>query len=194
MNIDRSIEELLHGLRAMPGMKAPPGLAMRLRVMASRERKRREIHSTVADTFDHYLSLLRLHAENLMRPVAIPAVGGVTAALLIFSMVAANYPVQASTHNDVPTVLYTEAEFRNMGLVPIDTEEVVVELTIDDEGRVLKCDLAEGGVPVQNAKQLQHQLERALLYAQFVPATSFGQPVVGKVRIAFRRGNIEVRG
>lgn len=194
MMIDRSLQDLLHGLRALPQRQVPAALSLKLRVIASRERKRREIHSTLADTWDHYLDRIRLHTDNLMRPIAIPAVGGLAAALIIFSMVVAHYPVQASTLNDVPTALYTEAEFRNMGLVPIDTEEVVVDLTIDDEGRVLKCDLAEGNIPVQDAKRLRDQLERALLYAQFVPATSFGQPVVGKVRIAFRRGNIEVRG
>ena len=194
MRIDRSLQDLLHGLRVLPPRQTPSDLSLKLRVLASRERKRRMIHSTVADTWEHYLDRIRFHADNLMRPIAIPAVGGLAAALVIFSMVAAHYPVQASTHNDVPTALYTEAAFRNMGLIPIDTEEVVVELTIDDEGRVLRCDLAEGNIPVQDAKRLRDQLERALLYAQFVPATSFGQPVVGKIRIAFRRGNIDVRG
>jgi hypothetical protein len=174
----------------------PPGdLSTRLRVIASRERTRRSIFATVQTTVAHYRSRAWLLFENLARPLAIPAVGGLAAALILFSVAAMNYPIPAHASSlDVPTVLYTEASFKNMGLFPLDTEEVVIDLTIDETGRVLDYHFVDDGVPIQNDKQLKRKIDAALLFAEFVPATSFGQPIPGKVRLSFRRGHIDVRG
>jgi hypothetical protein len=164
-------------------------------VIASRERTRRSIFATLQSATTHYGGRAALLFENLARPLAIPAVGGVVAALVMFTITAMQYPTPAHAHStDVPTVLYTEASFKNMGLFPLDTEEVVIDLTIDESGRVLDYSFVDGGVPIQNDKQLKRKIDAALLFAEFVPATSFGQPIPGKVRLSFRRGHIDVRG
>ncbi len=193
--IDRATEAIQSALHALPQRLPPSDLATRLRVIASRERTRRSIFATLQTAVAHYRSRAWLLFENLARPLAIPAFGGLAAALVLFSVAAMNYatPVQAST-SDVPTVLYTEASFKNMGLFPLDTEEVVIDLTIDENGRVLDYRFVDGGVPIQNDKQLKNKIDTALLFAEFVPATSFGQPIPGKVRLSFRRGHIDVRG
>ncbi len=190
--MDREIASALH---ALPRRMPPSDLSTRLRVMASRERTRRSIFSSVQSVTAHYRDRAWLLFENLARPLAIPAVGGVLAAVVLFTITAMQYPVPAhASTQDVPTVLYTEASFKNMGLFPLDTEEVVIDLTIDETGRVLDYTFVDGGVPIQNDKQLKRKIDAALLFAEFVPATSFGQPIPGKVRLSFRRGHIDVRG
>lgn len=189
--------QLRDALRALPRPRTPDGLTTQLRVLASKERARRRIRNSTGERLRELASRAALVADNLMRPFAVPAMGGVAMSLVIFSLIAAYYPAPAAASSaqwDVPTMLYTEAAFKNMGPILLDTEEVVVDLTINEAGRVLTCDLADGGVPIQHAGRLKREVENALLYAEFTPATSFGQPIPGRVRIAFRRGVIEVKG
>ena len=190
--IEPPIESALH---ALPRRMPPSDLSTRLRVLASRERTRRSIYASLQSAASHYRTQAWLLFENLAKPFAIPTVGGLTAAVVLFSVAAVNYPAAVHANDlDVPTVLYTEASFKNMGLFPLDTEEVVIDLTIDESGRVLDYVFVDGGVPIQNDKQLKNKIDAALLFAEFVPATSFGQPIPGKVRLSFRRGHIDVRG
>jgi len=192
---DRTAQVIESALHALPKRVPPSDLSTRLRVIASRERTRRNIFSSMQSAAAHYRDRAWLVFENLARPLAIPTVGGLTAAVILFSVAAMNYPTLAhASTTDVPTVLYTEASFKNMGLFPLDTEEVVIDLTIDETGRVLDYAFVDGGVPIQNDKQLKNKIDAALLFAEFVPATSFGQPIPGKVRLSFRRGHIDVRG
>jgi hypothetical protein len=193
--IDRTTQAVVSALHVLPRRVPPSDLTTRLRVIASRERTRRGIFATMQSAAAHYRERAMLVFENLARPLAIPAVGGVAAALIILGIAAMQYPIPAHARSyDVPTVLYTEASFKNMGLFPLDTEEVVIDLTIDESGRVLDYQFVDGGVPIQNDQQLKRQIDAALLFAEFVPATSFGQPIPGKVRLSFRRGHIDVRG
>lgn len=190
--MEQPIQSALH---ALPKRLPPDALATRLRVMASRERIRRSIFASLQSALAHYRSRAWLLFENLARPLAIPTIGGLAAAVVLFTITAMNYPTAAQANTvDVPTVLYTEASFKNMGPFPLDTEEVVIDLTIDESGRVLDYAFVDGGVPIQNDQQLKRKIDAALLFAEFVPATSFGQPIPGKVRLSFRRGHIDVRG
>ena len=193
--IDRTGQLIESALHSLPRRVPPVDLSTRLRVVASRERTRRHIFASLQTTVTHYRQRAALLFENLARPLAIPAFGGVAAALVILGIAAMQYPTPAHARSyDVPTVLYTEASFKNMGLFPLDTEEVVIDLTIDESGRVLDYNFVDGGVPIQNNQQLKRQIDAALLFAEFVPATSFGQPIPGKVRLSFRRDRIDVRG
>ena len=83
-----------------------------------------------------------------------------------------------------------------MGPISLDTEVVVVDVTVDRTGRVLDCELAEdNGILLQNREAIERSVEKALLYANFAPARRFGERVSGgKVRLAFRHGSIDVQG
>jgi hypothetical protein len=189
--------EVATALGALPKLAPPQELAAKLRVTASRERRRRRIHATWDSLWAHYRDRAHLWFENCMRPVAVPAAGGVMSALVLFAVLVANYPMRASNSliPDTPVGEYQEASFLNMGPILLDTQEVVVDLVIDQQGRVVDYKIADGGIPVQNQAQLRRQIESALLYATFEPATRFGQPVGGgRVRLSFRHGYIEVRG
>lgn len=194
---DYEQREIASALVSMPKLTPPAELTAKLRVTASRERRRRRIHATWDSLISHYRDRAHLWFDNCMRPLAVPAAGGVMSALVMFAVLVANYPVRASNSRipDTPVGEYQEATFLNMGPISLDTQEVVVDLVIDQQGRVIDYQIADGGIPVQNQAQLRRQIESALLYATFEPATRFGQPVGGgRVRLAFRHGYIEVRG
>ena len=137
---------------------------------------------------------LRLWANNLMRPLAIPTAGGFVSALLLFGVLAPSLaipPVAARTH-DIPTVLYTEPSVKNF--LPIGFEgdgDLVVEITVDENGK-----LVDYSIPNMDQKLLRmhRSIENQILFTQFTPATRLGQPMSGKVKITFRSSRIDVKG
>lgn len=193
----RDHREIAAALRALPPLAPPAGLATRLRVTASREVKRRRIHDTWDTWVAYHRERLGVWFNHAMRPFAVPAAGGVTATFLFVCLMAAQYPLPAvaNTANDIPVGEYVEAEFGNMGPISLDTEEVVVSLTIDSVGRMMHYELADGGIPIKDRQTLEKQVRGALLYATFQPARRFGQRMSGgKVRLAFRHSYIDVKG
>ena len=99
-----SLFDQFPSLRDLPVKSAPPDLAVKLRVLASREIARRNLRS--ARWIDH----LRLLAENGMRPMALPVVGGVFSAVILFSMfLPPVYPLRPLNSADIPTMLTTTA-------------------------------------------------------------------------------------
>jgi len=129
-----------------------------------------------------------------MRPFALPTAGGFASALVLFSVFASGLdtPIAKASHVDVPTGLYTEASVRNYLPLGLHDSDIVVELTIDDQGRVVDYHLPAMSAPL--SRELRRNIENNLLFTQFNPATSFGQPTAGKVRLWFRSSRIDVKG
>jgi hypothetical protein len=194
----RDHAEIAQTLRALPRLAPPQDLVSRLRVTASREVKRRRIHDTWDTWVAYHRERVGVWFNNAMRPFAVPAAGGLVTTVLFVCLMAAQYPIRAVAANgpkDTPVGEYVEAEFRNMGPISLDTEEVVVDLTIDSAGRIMDCELADDGIPIQHRDVLERQVKGALLYATFEPARRFGERMSGgKIRLAFRHSYIDVQG
>jgi hypothetical protein len=179
-------------LKALGRVLAPAEIQIELRVLASREKLRQERWRSVP-AFLHWLGEeASLRLNNFMRPFAIPVAGGLTAASLAFSMIVSSYPVGGRTLDDVPMPVYTAAVFK--GIVPFDfaRHDIIVDLVIDRQGRILDYRIAGGDAA--GDPEVRRSIENILLFAEFKPATSFGQRVPGRVRISFQTGHIEVRG
>ena len=41
---------------------------------------------------------------------------------------------------------------------------------------------------------IRRNIESSLLFTKFTPATTFGQPMSGKIRLSFRNSSINVKG
>ncbi len=189
----QELEVVRRTVQALPRVEVPPELTVSLRVIASRERARRARWATLAGWLSALRSDAGLWFNNLMKPFAIPAAGGVTAAALIFSMIVSSYPLRGTTLNgDVPTPIYTGAVYK--GTVPFDFAryDVTVDLVIDDQGRVLAYTMVGGSMAED--RSVQRSVENILLFTEFQPATSFGQRIPGRVRLSFRTSQIDVRG
>jgi hypothetical protein len=127
-----------------------------------------------------------------MRPLAIPTAGGFASALLLFGTLAptlAMRQVAAKSVEDIPTVLYTEPSVRSFLPIVCEGHDVVVDLTVDDHGRVLDYSVSGATSP-----SILKRIETHLLTMHFNPATTFGKPTSGRIRLWFNSSSIEVKG
>lgn len=191
----RQLDRVRWMLRSLPAWSPPPGLVYSLRVLASRERARR----LAGDGFRGWAALavrrLRLWADNFLRPAAVPITGGVLSAVLLFAILAPVFSRPAAAgRNDVPIWLSSEASFLSMGPYGlVNAEEIVLDLTVDPQGRIVDYSAPGGDGWIRDVRT-RRSLENALLFTQFTPGTTFGQPAAARVRITLRRSEIEVRG
>ncbi|HNY42629.1 MAG TPA: zf-HC2 domain-containing protein [Bryobacteraceae bacterium] len=190
----RQIVEIRQSLKQASAKPLPPELILQLRVIASREAARRRTINGFAGRIKAWKAGPALWANNLMRPLAVPAMGGLASAVVLFSMVMTNFQGIVRAHQqDVPTVLYTVASVRSSLDLALGPEEIAVDVFVDEQGRVMDYAFPSG-YGRYNTAAIRRGLENSLLFTQFHPATSFGQPTSGWVRVSFRRSEIQVKG
>ncbi len=177
-------------LRSLPPRPAPPELTTRLRVLASKVR----IESAGGATrWSRWRDRVELSLHHLMRPLALPAVGGLCSAVFLFSTLVPTFKsafALASLSGDVPTVLTTQPMLKDTAPVVFANGDAVVDLQLDGRGRIINYTIVSG----QRNEKLRHSIENSLLFTEFWPATTFGRPVAGTIRISFRNSRIDVRG
>lgn len=188
------LEAVRTALRAAPVQKVNRQLALSLRSLASREaarqRRRVDFRAQVHDLTER----LTFWASGLMKPLALPAAGGIATAVLLFMAVMTNFQgiISAPQPGDVPTILATEAQLKST-LLDTAPEDISVHVLVDEQGRVIDYTLPKG-LDLEAQQELKRVLGNSLLFTQFQPATTFGQPTSGWVRVTFRRTQLEVRG
>lgn len=171
--------EAMHAdLRALPRRRVPPDLALRLRVELSQRLHR------------NLLMRLWVHLENVLRPLLLPASGGVLAAMVCFFLFMGSSVTPASKVPDVPLQLVTPPRVDQLAPIDFNTGErgVVLAAKINAGGRAMGYRLLSG----QNSPELIQRLDRMIYFSTFQPATMFGRPTDGQVVLSLRR--ITVRG
>lgn len=193
-SLAQRLQLMRSALRALPPQTPPAELNAALMVLASRERARRVRRSTVGGLAGELAGTVRLWLDNIMRPLALPLAGGVLSAVVLFLVMAPVFAPPVYTGlNDVPTSLSTEAAFVSMGPFTLSDEDIVVDLTVNEQGRMVDYSTPNGQRWVKNP-EIRKSVENALFFTLFSPATNFGQPASGKIRLTFRRTQIDVRG
>ncbi len=165
-------------LRALPRLRVSPELGLQLRVRMSQR-----LHRCL-------FSRLRVHLENALKPLLIPASGGVLTAIIFFGLIMGSQFVPPSNLPDVPLAIVTPPRVRELPPLNLNNDEqpVVLLTHIDAAGRVM-------GYKILSEKlspELTHRLERVIYFGVFDPATTFGKPTDGQVVLSLRR--ITVRG
>ena len=193
-----SNETLSRALGRLPRKLSPPGLTTALRVAASRELRRRSIGGAIK----YWCERLQLEVSYTMRAHALPVVGGVFCAVILLGMwVVPTYPVRAASSFDIPTILTpnsfmgtaTEAAVKATGPVVGAGADVVVDVTIDDRGRIVEYRVVSGAIFAEDP-DFRRRLENLLLFTEFVPATAFGRPGASRMRLTLTSSSVEVRG
>ena len=187
-------QALTLALQALPKVSSPSGMTVSLRVLASKERARIVHKKTWRTQLHNWLDHARLAVDNVMRPLALPVAGGIFSAVTLFSVwVVPAYPAFARTGIDVPTQLSTEARVKGFSSIGSAGEDIVLDVQLDDSGRMVDYRIISAGyLPDLNARR---KLENLLVFqTTFVPATSFGQPTAGKIRLWFSSSRIDVKG
>ena len=187
----QQMQKVCRSLRSLPGVNPPAQLTTVLRVIASREIVRRNSSVSAAALIEDWRSSAHVWMANLMRPFALPVAGGLLSTLMLFAILVPNFAQPAGlSDNDVPTILNTEASIRSTGPLAY-TDDVEVELSIDEQGRVVDYTLPAS---VMQNPVLRRTIENNLLFTVFNPATTFGRAISGKVKLSFKKSLIEVKG
>src|SRR6185295_18298484 len=130
-----------------------------------------------------------------LRPLALPLAGGICSAVVLLSAwLVPTYPVvRGNDRADIPTVLSTEVTVKETAPIGTANDGVVVDVSVDDQGRMVDYTIVSGLDGLKNV-QMRRSLENALLFIVFTPATAFGQPMAGKLRLQFGSSRIDVKG
>lgn len=189
---NHEMRQLLQGLSKQ---QMPAHLRRNIQIAASRHSASRRRWTTAPVWFYRLKAAFGLWSANMMRPLALPCAGGLTATVLIFSMFVHTYPVRAnSLSNDIPTALYTPPSARTTPPFESSISDVEIEVSITEQGRFAGYEIVAGSQAW--SPEVQRSVARTLLFVEFTPATSFGQPVASVMRISLRKGdsNITVKG
>jgi anti-sigma factor RsiW len=184
----KQMVQLRENLRSLPIALPPARLATDLQVLASKELLRSRRRSSISALIRSWTDGARLLIDNLMRPLALPFVGGgLTSALFIFGMLMPNLGFLHNAANDTPSGIYTEASVIKVAAFASpgkSSDDTVVEVYIDGQGHMVDYNVVQG--------QMTGEIGNLLLFSTFTPATMFMQPTAGKVVI--RRSQIVVKG
>jgi hypothetical protein len=162
----------------------PSDLVLQTRVRLSQER-----HTNYAERLENRIS-------DLVRPIAIPAIAGVSLTMLFFGVLLgamiSNTTVMAhdrvSTVGEHTTGLYKPVRTSNTTMIRFAgsddlkfDEPLMIETHVDDTGRVLEYRIISG----QDSPEVQRFVREQLSLAMFTPATAFGKPVDSKIILSF---------
>jgi hypothetical protein len=165
-------------LRALPRQQVPPDLALRLRVQMSQR------------LYKNPLAPLWVRIENALKPLLIPATGGVLTAVICFCLIMGSEVAPITDIPDVTVQVITPARVQQLAPMDFSTDDngLVVLTQINAAGRVKGYRILSG----QRSPELMQRLDRMVYFSIFQPATMFGKPTDGEVVLSLRR--ITVRG
>jgi hypothetical protein len=171
-------------------------LAMRIRVQASRA-------ISPAEWLRKLWDRAHLHFENIFRPLAVPATGGVLTALVVFvfavQSMLVGVPLGGVVANDLPLNLVQPARLESLAPFPVpgieatdgrsNSNPLLVEATLNAQGQVVSFRILSG----PSGPDVERQLDQVLLFSRFRPRISFGRPTDGG-RVLLSFSEVQVRG
>jgi hypothetical protein len=172
------VRSMRSGLRHLPSVNVPELLNTRLRVLASRDRSRRLVRRDFASWLTEQKFRLRLVFDNLFRPFALPAAGGILASCLCFGTVVDTLHVGPEWQNDLPLGISSEVAIDELSPFSCDGKDVMVQLSVDSDGKVTDFELQ----PERShaSPEELHEIGNLVLYSKFSPAVRLGRPVASK--------------
>ncbi|HYA16324.1 MAG TPA: hypothetical protein VEF06_02600 [Bryobacteraceae bacterium] len=177
----RQIRALSAGMRNLPVHRVPELATLRLQVLASHR-----VHGRLPSAFGQWCSRMKLAFDNLLKPLAVPAVGGIMASFLCFGVIVDKLQYRPDWSPDIPVGLFTEVTMDEPSPFGCQGEDVIVQLTVDENGKVTDYTLPRDGV---SPAQMQ-EIGNLILYSTFIPATSFGQRVSSRILVDIHHVNV----
>ena len=190
--------QALSSLMSRVERPAPPAdLALRIRVAAAQR---------LSDNpWLHYARRARTRAqlilENILEPMALPATGGFTVALVVFVLVCQllgmGAPLRAGA-NDSPTNLLQPARLEALAPFPVTGMEesghsgphaLLVATTVNAQGQAVTYEIIAG----PDNPTIRRQLDLVLMFSRFRPQMSFGRFTSGG-RVVLSFSDISVKG
>jgi hypothetical protein len=165
-------------LQGLPVPQACENLAMKLRVIASREKQ------ALTQTRGSHLLLLwerwKFRMDDLMRPLTIPATGGLLSSILLFATLALTITstTRAVTY-DVP-VSYGDQESPNLLPVSVNAD-VILNMSLDGKGHIQDYFVRDGAASfIGDPGRL---IYKNISLPQFPSVLALTHPVTGDISI-----------
>jgi len=175
------------GLKNLPQLQVSELLHTRLRVIASRERARQALRRNLAARMAEFRSRMKLAFDNLLRPIAIPAAGGMLASFVCFGMIVDTLQFNPDWNDDIPVGFYTQVAIDDVSPFTVNSaEDLLVELTIDPTGKVIGYEVPRGNATPDELKEIGN----LVLYSSFTPAMAFGDRVSSKMLVHIQHVNV----
>jgi hypothetical protein len=184
------VRSLRAGLQHLPVRPAPPLLTTRLQVLASRERARQITHRDFRSRLIDRISRIRLSFDNLLKPLAVPAAGGLLASFLCFGIIVDTLHYAPDWREDLPIGFSSEIAIDELSPFCFKGRDVMVQLSVDSSGHVTDYSMLPGNSQ-PSSEELQ-EIGNLVLYSTFTPAMRLGRPVAGKRLFSIR--HIDVKG
>jgi hypothetical protein len=148
------IRDIRATLRQLQPAKAPSELRLRLQVGASRERK--SLIETNGSRLMRIWNYWAFRLDELMRPITIPATGGLFSSLVLFGALA--FTIGTTTRGVTYEVPVMYAERGDANLVPVELRSsVVLTLSVNGNGRIVDyAVLDKAGSFAGDATKLQY--------------------------------------
>jgi hypothetical protein len=167
--------------------KAPPDLALNLRVAISQE---------VARSGRRYLDGIGVRFQNALDLFMVPATAGLTAAVVIFVVLMGFLAPLQADNSDVPLMLHTAPQLQQSAfgtaLDSINDDSLVIEAYVDTQGRVQDYRILSGS---KEDDPLLPQVKKNMLifttFTTFRPALSMGRPTTGRAVLSFSRVSVK---
>jgi hypothetical protein len=185
----KEVRSLRSGLKNLPPVHVPAILNTRLRVIASRERSRRLARRDFQTFFKDQRSRAKLFFDNLLKPFAGPAAGGILASFLCFGVIVDTLHIGPNWQSELPMGISSEVAFDELSPFDCDRKDVMLELSVDSNGKVTDWQLRPTGAA---SPEDIREIGNLVLYSTFTPAVRSGWPVSSK-RVVFM-SHINVKG
>lgn len=173
----------------------PADLALRIRIRASQ-------HLTPEARLRKFWSSASLNFENFLKPLAVPATGGILTAMIVFVLMAHNILVGVPigiVPNDLPLNLVQPARLESLAPFPLPgsagssessgSAPLLLEATLNAQGQVVSYKILAG----PNDQAVQRQIDQVMMFSHFRPETSFGRPQAGG-RVLLSFSEVRVHG
>lgn len=169
------------GLRSLPEPISPPGVRAALSVRASRERQ--AILDGRISRLKRIWYQWKFRLDEIMRPLTIPATGGLLSSLILFGALAFTIGSRTRIVSYEVPVLY--ADHITANLVPLQLRSsVMLTLSLDGNGRITDYSVRDGADSfVGDASRLQYN---NIALPEFPSVLALAQPINGDVSILFQ--------
>jgi Putative zinc-finger len=175
---------------------APSNLALRIRVKASQS-------PSAWTVLKQLWSRGLLISQNMLKPLAVPATGGVLTAVAVFVLVVQSMlvgmPLRGVAGDDSPLDLVQPAQLESLAPFPLpgigetdgraNSGALLLEATLNAQGEVVFYRILSG----PNDTAVRRQIDQVLLFSKFRPQLGFGRPMGGG-RVLLNFNEVRVRG
>lgn len=140
--------------------------------------------------------------DNILRPLAVPATGGLLTAAFAFVFLVQSLIVgipMGNIPNDLPTDLIQPAQLESLAPFPAPgilaggngagAGLLTVEATLNAQGNVAGYRILTGPTDAT----VRHQIDEILIFSRFQPELTFGRPTAGG-RVVISFSEVRVRG